>query len=197
MKISAIVEGHGEVTAFPILLRRLGGWLTPDNFSIEINPPIRVHRDRFLKKNEEFQRMLLLARAKCEQNGWILILLDADDDCPAELGKNVLTRAGDIVSDRRLSVVLANREYEAWFIAAAQSLDGRRGFSIMEMDKRKPESIRDAKSWMSSHITGGKYGEVTDQPAFSSLIDLQQARNNSRSFAKLCSEWEKHVSAVG
>lgn len=30
--------------------------------------------------------MLLLAAAKAGANGAVLVLLDADDDCPAELG---------------------------------------------------------------------------------------------------------------
>lgn len=197
MKVAAIVEGDGEVAAFPVLLRRLREWLTPDNYFVEINPPIRVHRDQFLNKNEIFTKMLLLARAKCEENGWILVLLDADDDCPAELGKQILVRAEEIVPDRRISVVLANREYEAWFIAAAQSLNGQRGFLTPDEKQIEVESIRDAKGWLGHRKADGKYREVTDQPAFSAVMDLQQAKNNSRSFSKLCSEWEKNVKVLG
>jgi hypothetical protein len=193
MKVAAIVEGEGEVAAFPILLRRLRDWLTPNSYPVEINTPIRVHRDQFLNRNEIFRKMLLLARAKCEQNGWILILLDADDDCPAELGKKILARVEKIVTDRRVSVVLAHREYEAWFIAAAQSLNGQRGFYTSDEKQIKAESVRDAKGWVGCRKTDGKYREVTDQPAFSAVMDLLQARNNSRSFSKLCAEWEKNV----
>jgi hypothetical protein len=35
---------------------------------------------------------------------------------------------------------------------------------------------------------------MTDQPAFSALINLQQAHERSRSFRKLCSEWSKNAS---
>lgn len=195
MRVAAIVEGDGEVAAFPVLLRRLRDWLTPDNYVVEIMKPIRVRRDRFLNKNEEFRRMLLLAADKCGNRGWILILLDADDDCPAQLAKQILARAQEIVLDRRISVVLANREYEAWFIAAAESLNGLRGLSVSESDQLESESIRDAKNWIGCRIKAGKYREVTDQPAFSAAMNLQQARNNSRSFLKLCAEWEKHMSS--
>jgi len=195
MKVAAIVEGDGEVAALPVLLRRLRDWLTPDNYVVEIMKPIRVRRDRFLNKNEEFRRMLLLAADKCGSRGWILILLDADDDCPAQLAKQVLARAEEIVLDRRISVVLANREYEAWFIAAAESLNGLRGLSVSQSGPIESESIRDAKNWIGCRIKAGKYREVTDQPAFSAAMNLQQARNNSRSFLKLCSEWEKHMSS--
>ena len=46
MKVVAIVEGHGEVTALPVLLRRLGDWRTPGK-PAEVLSPIRVQRDRF------------------------------------------------------------------------------------------------------------------------------------------------------
>jgi len=196
MKVSAIVEGDGEVAAFPILLRRLRDWLTPDNYMVDITKPIRVRRDRFLNKNEEFRRMLLLAADKCGQDGWIVILLDADDDCPAQLGKEILVRAREIVLERRISVVLANREYEAWFIAAAESLNGQRGFFMEKNDHIEPERFRDAKKWIGSRIKEGNYREVTDQPAFTGLMNLQQVRDKSRSFLKLCTEWEKNVSPV-
>ena len=45
--------------------------------------PIRVRRDQFLNRDKEFSRHLSLAAGKCGEDGWILILLDADDDCPA------------------------------------------------------------------------------------------------------------------
>ena len=119
--VAAIVEGDGEVRAFPVLLRRLNQWLSPD-IPIDVLTPIRVRRDRFLNREEEFRRMLLLAASKSGACGWILVLLDADDDCPAELARSISERATRVVPHRRVSVVVANREYEAWFLAAAVSL---------------------------------------------------------------------------
>ena len=56
-----------------------------------------------------------------------LILLDANSDCPRELAPNVLERAQAARSDHRIQVVLAKMEYEAWFLAVADSLAGLRG----------------------------------------------------------------------
>lgn len=190
--VVSIVEGDGEVAALPVLLRRLGGWLSP-GVAVNIPPPIRVRRDRFLNKDEEFRRHLLLAAAKCGDNGWILVLLDADDDCPAELGPQVLRRVGGIVPHRRVSVVLANREYEAWFLAAAESLHGLRGFAFEHPKNFEPERPRNAKGWLGERMAGGTYRETTDQPAFSARMDLQQAFDNSRSFRKLCKEWSMQM----
>lgn len=193
--VASIVEGDGEVAALPILLRRLNEWRTPDT-AVQALPPIRVHRDRFLNRDEEFSRHLLLAAAKCGEDGWILVLLDADDDCPAELGAQILERARACIQHRRVSVVLANKEYEAWFIAAAKSLDGQRGFSFQSEDDIEAEHRRDAKGWMRKRMGNGAYRETTDQPAFSARMDLQQAFDHSRSFRKLCSEWNKQVAAI-
>lgn len=190
--IASIVEGDGEVTALPILLRRVGVWQSPEK-GFNVLPPIRVRRDRFLNREKEFQRMLLLAAAKCGASGWILVLLDADDDCPAELGAQVLKRARGVVPHRRVSVVLANREYEAWFLASAESLHGHRGFVFDFPQHFDAERPRDAKKWLSERMASGTYRETTDQAAFSAQMDLQQAMNSSRSFRKLCSEWLKHM----
>lgn len=191
--VATIVEGHGEVRALPVLLRRICDWLTPD-IAVFVLPPIRVRRGLFLNRQEEFGRILALAAGKAGENGSILIVLDADDDCPATLGHEISARARELVSHRRLAVVMANREYEAWFIAAAKSLDGHRGFALRAGDESiDAEGPRDAKGWVKSRIASGVYGEVTDQPAFSALLDLQLAFERSRSFRKLCSEWRRAV----
>jgi hypothetical protein len=190
--VASIVEGDGEVAALPVLLRRLSQWRRPE-VHVDVLPPIRVYKDRFLNRPEEFSRHLQLAAAKCGDMGWVLILFDADDDCPAKKGAAVLALAQAVIPHRRVAVVLANREYEAWFIAAAESLNGCRGFQSRETDAfADPEIPRNAKGWVRDRMPAG-YGETTDQPAFSARFDLDLAHQRSRSFRKLCSEWDKHV----
>lgn len=195
-RISCIVEGDGEVSALPLLLRRLADWRSESTW-VDIDRPIRVKRDRFLNREEEFRRYLLLASGKSGEDGWILVLLDADDDCPALLGPEILRRAQELLPDKRISVVLANREYEAWFIASAVSLNGLRGLEIERKDlSANPEIPRDAKGWLGERMSSKTYGPTTDQPAFTQAMDLQSAFENSRSFRKLCSEWDQQVKAV-
>ena len=186
--VVSIVEGDGEVAALPVLLRRIGAWLSPGVVP-NISYPIRVRRDQFLRRAEHFEKNLRLAALRCAPPGWILILLDADDDCPKDLAQDILARAARIAPGQAISVVLANREYEAWFVAAAESLDGKRGFVRKNDVVVDSDAIRNAKGWVSQHIAGGAYHEVDDQPAFSHWISLQQAHAGSRSFRKLCSEW--------
>lgn len=193
-KVATIVEGDGEVAAVPILLRRLGGWLTPES-CVQVLPPIRVRRDRFLNRDDEFRRHLLLAAAKCGPDGWILILLDADDDCPVELGAAASKRAAAL-TERPVSVVIATREFEAWFIAAAPSLHGYRRFLLGNDTKADAETPRNAKGWMAERMSDRTYRPTTDQPGFAARMDLRQAFDGSRSFRKLCSEWHKRTNAV-
>lgn len=189
--VVSIVEGDGEVVALPVLLRRIGEWLSPGQF-FNVLHPIRVRRDQFLNREDIFRKQLQLAALKCSLPGWILIVLDADNDCPLELAAKIYAKAKEIVPDRHISVVLPKYEYEAWFIAASASLDGKRGFT-RGPDGAAAETIRGAKEWLSERIPNGKYREVLDQPAFSALIDLALARENSRSFRKLCTEWERSL----
>lgn len=189
--VCAIVEGDGEVAAMPVVLRRLKERFGPAEH-VQVTAPIRVYKDRFLNREEEFRRHLLLAAAKCGDDGWILVLLDADDACPVELAQTVRQRAQAHIPHRRLTVVIANREFEAWFIAAAASLNGVRGFVFNDEPKPEAERPRDAKGWLRERMAKKAYGETTDQPAFAARFDLDEAAANSRSFRKMCTEWKKH-----
>lgn len=191
MIISSIVEGHGEVRALPILLRRLQEWKSP-LATLEIIEPIRVSRDRFLRREDEFERYVRLAAAKSGIDGWILVLLDADDDCPFEMGPKFATKIKLYAPNHRVSVILANREYESWFIASASSLNGQRGFFHKNPNPENSDLIRDAKGWMKTRIASRSYGETTDQPAFTARMDLMLTKKNSRSFRKLCDEWDRN-----
>jgi hypothetical protein len=189
--IVPIVEGDGEVEAVPILLRRIAEWRASSDMPM-ILQPLRVKRDKFLNKHEEFNRVLILAARKLVDPGWILILLDADDDCPVTLASKILDRCRQVVAHKAVSVVLAKREYEAWFIAASESLNGYRGLVLGQGAEIDPEAKRDAKGWMRERMANG-YREVLDQPAFSSRMNLKFAYERSRSFKKFCDEVQKQM----
>ena len=84
MTVVPIVEGHGDVDATPVLLRRTAQELVPDDF-VTIPQPIRVKRNRVAMPGE-LERYVELAANKGGTDGRVLVLLDADDDCPSELG---------------------------------------------------------------------------------------------------------------
>ena len=120
-----------------------------------------------------------LAARKMQGRGGILILIDCDWDggCPAKDGPALLERAHKARSDLPISVVLAKKEYEAWFIAAAESLCGKRGLPQNLSPDPSPENIRGAKEWLSKQMPRGRrYSETTDQPAFTAVFDMDTAK---------------------
>ena len=151
--IASIVEGHSEVASLPILFRRLTAEWCP-TASVDFPTPIRVKRERFLRNQTEFNRYVELAVLKAGPGGRVLILLDADDDCTAALGPKVLAQATAVRCGVPFSVVLAKREFEAWFIAAAESL----GLPPGQPKPPDPESIRGAKEWV-RRVFGSKTSE--------------------------------------
>jgi hypothetical protein len=79
----------------------------------------------------------------------------------------------------------------AWFVASAESLGGCRGLPDGLEAPPDPEAVRDAKSWLSDRMTGGRsYAPTRDQAALVSAIDLTLAQR-SRSFRKLVRELER------
>jgi hypothetical protein len=180
MKIGIIVEGHSEVEAFPIVVRRL---LEQQGISdLEIPRPFRLPKGK-MRKPAELDRAVELVARKTGPDGALLVLLDADDDCPAQLGPQILEEVKKARSDRPASVVVAKREFESWFLGAAHSLRGQRGLPSDLAAPESPESVRDAKGWLGSKMPTG-YSETVDQPAFASIFDLQAAERLP-SFAKL------------
>ncbi len=186
-KIVAIVEGHGEVEAVPILLRRIAAAVAP-TADIDVLPPIRVDRYRVVKP-DELERAVELAARMAGTDGSILVLLDAEDDCPAELGPDLLQRAGAARPDRAIRVVLAKAEYEGWFLAAAASLAGRHDVAEDAAPPTDPEGIRNAKGWLTAQMPFGRsYRPTRHQAALTERFDLDAARRAAPSFDKLWRE---------
>lgn len=190
--IATIVEGHGEVQALPGLLRRLGGEIDAGVYWHSLRP-IRVSEATIKVQHAALARYVTLAaeQVRAEAPGFVLILTDADDeeDCPARLGPAIGASARAIRGDVGISVVLAKREFEGWFLAAAESLRGARGLPADLAPPNDPEAIRDAKGWLGRHMGRG-YEPTRDQPAFVELFDLHLARQRSPSFDKLWREVE-------
>lgn len=175
-RIVSIVEGHGEVAAVPILLRRIGEIVAPGQ-ALEVPQPIRTKRQLFLKAGE-LERAVELAARQAGPDGAILILLDADSDCPKRLAPTILARALEARGDRAIRVVLAKVEFEAWFLAAAESVAGHRGVDPEATAPTDPESIGDPKGRLSKLMPVGRsYRETLDQPALSAIFDLSAARS--------------------
>lgn len=183
VKIAAIVEGHGECEAIPILIRRIAQDIALD-YVPKVLSPFRVPANR-LVKDGELERTIILAANKLQGIGGIVVINDCDDGCPAQDGPALRKRAVAVRSDLPISVILAKKEYEAWFLASAESLRGERGLPTDLVSPNNPESIRGAKEWLSNKMRSGKsYAATTDQPALTALFDMNAARRTADSFDK-------------
>ena len=89
-------------------------------------------------------------------------------------------------------MVLAHREFEAWFLASASSLKGRSGLSDSIEDHATPEDIQDCKGWLRNWKAAAlKYEEPVDQPSLTAAFNVAVARRRAPSFDKLYREFER------
>lgn len=190
-RLALVVEGHGEVDAAPVLIRRVGAVLAIPTVP-DTPKPVRVPKSKLLKA-DELERAVKLAALKAGACGAVLVLLDADEDCPATLGPELLGRATAAVGGGvPISVVLAKWEFECWFIAAAESLRGKRGLRDDLMRPEAPEAVQGAKEWLDRHMADPDvpYSATLDQPALASEMDLNAA-GIADSFDKFWRETER------
>ncbi|HAH07456.1 MAG TPA: hypothetical protein DCM05_13205 [Elusimicrobia bacterium] len=187
MKIYPIVEGHGEVRAVPVLLRRL--LAEAQCFGVEVGRPILRTQAQFRSKVEvEKAVRLALFHPDCAA---VVILFDGEDDCPKDVADKARAWARGAAGQIPCDVVVAYREYETWLLSAVESLHGECGISNVATAPDNPESRRDAKGALEEFMPVRRaYSETLDQPAMSAVFDMGMAHRRSRSFQKL-------VKAVG
>ena len=186
-QIVPIVEGHGELRAMPILIRRVleaQGILT----GVQVLKAIRERRGTLLRQGG-VERLAQAARRKARSEARVLVVLDADDDCAATLGPQLQSRLERELGSRDGAAVLAVREYENWLIshAAGLSRDPRQ-----HQAAGNPESVLDTKRWLNDRRTAKhRYDPVKDQARLTELVDLQVVRERCPSFDKFWREVER------
>jgi hypothetical protein len=198
LRVQPIVEGHGEVNAIPHLIRRICGELF-GIFAVEVSQPLRQPRT-LLVRNGELQRFAGVAANKLRAArpyafGLVLVVVDGDGELPCALGPELLSRAMVGSGDQATACVIANLEFETWFIAAAESLS-----EYLNVDPTQippdPEALRLRKKWIESRFRGNKYSETLDQPRLAARMDLALCRGRSPSFDKLCRELERALATA-
>ena len=194
--VLAIVEGHGEERAIPLLLRR---WFRRRRFFNFETPDlaIRAPGAGALKCPHEADEDLgiesYVALAAAARPDAILVVLDADDECIARraasrtgLGPELRDRARKVAPHIPIEVVVADREYEAWFLAGLVSL--RRAGKVPAGPRIPGERIeekRDCKKILRS-LLGRPYEEATDQAELTTALPLTPGMaRRSPSYGKL------------
>lgn len=142
--VACIVEGHGERQAVRLLVRRIAESFSAPVY-VDVPPAIRITRTKLVRLGE-LERAVKLARSHVVESqvagGGVLVLIDADNDCAAQLGPQLLARARSVAGATPVEVVLAVKEFEAWFLAALTSLRGQRGIRSDAEALSNPESVR-------------------------------------------------------
>jgi hypothetical protein len=202
MKIVPIVEGFGEERAVPLLVRR---WLRFRNFHGQfdvLDRAINAKGSGRLKAAFDPQRHVgiehYIHAALGNHPDAILVLLDADDECVRRgrgrgLGPELLARAREAAAQVPVAVVVANREYEAWFLASLQAM--RRTGLLPEAggrpDPAAPEGISDCKGAVAA-LMGHRYEETVHQLQLTAGISFKKgSRSQCPSLAKLVRDLER------
>lgn len=197
--IVTIVEGQGEVLAVPVLLRRI--LYEFKVYDVQLPRPFRVHRNR-MPRPGEMEKAVRQAVADRGRRGdfrvsAVLVVLDADEDCAARLAPELLRRCKSVLPGLPVSVVLAEIEFEAWFLGAKESLRGKRGIRMGAASPKNPESIRGAKERLTANMDGNRYVPTLDQPAFAEVFDLRLALERCASFRKLLRDVQGLLGEMG
>ena len=195
--IVPVVEGPGDRSAVPILLRRLL-WEHFSNYDIGVDKTKSAKGKPNLLRN--FEKFLRYASIEPSCAG-ILVLLDADDKCPVEEAKGLMERATALGLRQPVTIVEANRQYETWILA---NLDSQKGpeiktkLRIAEATSYRGEiENTNAKIRLSSMMPSGRaYKETRDQASLSPFIDIEHTRRRSRSFRRLCHAVEEILCAI-
>ncbi|MBM4294893.1 MAG: DUF4276 family protein [Deltaproteobacteria bacterium] len=183
--ILPIVEGQAEVESVPILLRRIRDQMHA--FDIQIVRPFRVKRNKVVQEGQ-LERAINQGVNDRGNIGAILLLLDADDDCPATLAPQLIERCRK-TTHLPVAVVLANIEMEGWFLGGKESLRGVCGIKQDAVAPQNPESIRGSKERLSQNMRHRRrYLEVDDQPALATQIDFELTKGRCPSFDKFLRE---------
>ena len=199
--IVPIVEGPGEVDAIPILLHKLFQEL--ENFNFQVAIPKNAHGSSNLQKPGGIERFVRYAwlEPKCAA---VLIIIDGDtgDSCAMVTARNLAARITALNGPHPVAIVVANREYEAWFLASLPSIVGQQISESLKFPRNAifvddPEAIRGVKAWLTRQLPRGKvYKETEHQAPMTRLINLTLARSRSRSFRRLCDAVKELIKAT-
>ena len=203
--VAPIVEGHTEDKCIERLLQRTWHELLGATDRLQVLPASREHRDKLVEPAgtdlvRKIEEALLKLRQRLKRDpagrGLLLLLLDAETACPAELGPQLLTSARTARTDADIACVLPNRMIENWIVGGASTLAGVNGLPDPLPERTQFEDGNGAawiKARLKSQNKARAYKKTVDAPAFVQDMDLAECRANCPSFDKLCRELEARV----
>ncbi|WP_437876748.1 DUF4276 family protein [Sorangium sp. So ce513] len=181
-RLVCIVEGKGEVTAIPNLCSRvIRHYLGIQDWVVD-NDPIRQPRGMLVDQKAKsplrpcntqgVRRALALAKAR--RADAVLVLCDADDDCPAKWGPHATELIKTVIAG---AAVMVLREYETWILLNYSDDQLRRA------NVPAPEKVSGAKEKLRRLVPD--YSPSEHQLIETRRIDIARLRARSDSFDKL------------
>ena len=202
--IVPIVEGQTEAGCIERLLQRIWEMLAVP-FRLQVLPSSRGKRNALLdlakpnlahKVEEAHAKLARRLRVDSSSRGLLLLLLDAEDDCPAELAPKLLAAAKNARSDVDISCVLAKRMLENWILGGASKLAAVNGLPDI-LPARDQFEDRNGAVWLGEQLRSRepkrKYKKTVDAQQFVQAMNLTECRANCPSFDKLCRELETRI----
>jgi hypothetical protein len=178
-KLLLIVEGEGDASAAPILVRRVMAEL----FGVyDLLIEVQRRRDINHLRANDWAHFKRYVQAAFYEGCPILWLLDADDECPVALAGTMYQIVESIGVRQPFSVGFWVREYETMFLYDKKMLVHFLGDKV-KIDVGDPEMIRGAKEWLSSKLPRGEiYKARVDQSRLTAMVNLQALKASYRSF---------------
>lgn len=193
--IYLIVEGDGEETAAPELIRRfLYEYHQEYLFHVSaINATGRAN----ITTAGGLEKLLEVARRKSDCRG-VIVLLDTEsaENCARDIAFGLSARAKLLGLPFPIAVVCATCEYESWFLTSLHTI-AEKWLSLNAAFDGDPEQKCNAKEWLSDHNHGGRiYKETLDQVRMTTDLDIPYTVAHSRSFRRLSHAIEELLRAI-
>ncbi|MBL8753127.1 MAG: hypothetical protein JNK15_07480 [Planctomycetes bacterium] len=180
-RLHVVVEGHGDVEAVPALAARVLHHLEREGWIVH-RVASRIPRGRIVGAGPAAQGRPLAAGlelavgfARAARADALLVVVDADDDCPASFGPEA---AQLVTQGIPASVVMAVREFETWLAMAVDA-------SIRDERRR-----RDGKGVLRKFMPG--YKPTVHQAALAKKVDVAGLlKRQPRSFVKFVRDLDR------
>ncbi|WP_219417281.1 DUF4276 family protein [Pseudonocardia nigra] len=168
--IGLIVEGPGDKNGVPVLFRR--HLQDVGEYRDILGKPIPANGRGSITTPKGIEGYVSVAASRPGCRG-ILVVIDSDDDPVCELGPALLPRA-QAVSKVPVYIALAERCYESWLFASAETL---------ELGLTYDEAAH-AQFAIKSGLHPTKYVKPVWQPKLSHRVDIGLACGRSPSLAR-------------
>lgn len=214
--VASIVEGQTEANVVHDLLRRIWSSISTTIRIHCCGEPVKTKRDSFLNCTDEFDGKLAVARKRIiehaahDQNRIcvLFVIVDSERNCPKLLAEklNPLFLKLPTLNSSNPSFVGKDRilvcpiiEFENWIVAGASTLANINGLPDVIPDRHDVEKLK-GSNWLDREIRkvnrNRKYRKTTDPLEFVRNMDIDEAKEKSPSFARLCKKLEELHSLI-